>query len=98
MPESDFMELRGTIDDYTDIATVADAYCIIEVADSSYDRNVTEKLAAYARAGITQYVIIDLRRSVIADLSRPSAMKSLRIAAKFRRISPLIAPPHVPCP
>ena len=38
----------------------ADAFCVIEVADSSLDHDRTTKLRIYAEAGITQYVIINL--------------------------------------
>src|SRR5437879_393206 len=36
VPQPDFMILRGALDDYTDLPTAADAFCVIEVADSSY--------------------------------------------------------------
>lgn len=60
-PEPDFMVLRGTLNDYTDLPTAVDAYCVIEVADASYELDRGEKLVSYARAGIEQYVIINLR-------------------------------------
>jgi Uma2 family endonuclease len=61
VPEPDFMVLRGILDQYTDLPAAADAFCVIEVADSSYERDAGPKLRGYARAGVTQYVIIDLR-------------------------------------
>lgn len=54
VPEPDFMVLRGTLDDYTDLATAADAWCVVEVADASYERDAGEKLAGYARASVGQ--------------------------------------------
>ena len=39
----------------------ADVFSVIEVADSSYERDAGPKLEAYARAGIPQYIIINLR-------------------------------------
>src|SRR6185503_2733497 len=54
--------LRGTLDNYADrLPDAADAFCVIEVADSSYERDVGEKLQGYARAGVEQYVVINLR-------------------------------------
>ncbi|HXE52385.1 MAG TPA: Uma2 family endonuclease [Tepidisphaeraceae bacterium] len=61
VPQPDFMILRGTLDQYQDLPTAADAFCVVEVADSSYERDAGEKLEAYARAGIAQYVIVNLR-------------------------------------
>ncbi|HSU66557.1 MAG TPA: Uma2 family endonuclease [Tepidisphaeraceae bacterium] len=62
-PEPDFMVLRDRLEDYTDLPTAADAFCVIEVADSSYERDSGEKLIGYARAGVRQYVIINLREN-----------------------------------
>lgn len=61
VPEPDFMVLRGTIDDYNDLPTASDAWCVVEVADASYERDVGGKLRGYAQAGVQQYVIINLR-------------------------------------
>jgi hypothetical protein len=61
VPEPDFMVLRGTLNDYTDLPTAADAWCVVEVADASYERDSEEKLAGCARAGVAQYIIINLR-------------------------------------
>lgn len=61
-PIPDGVILRGTLGDYRDrLATAADALCVIEIADSSYERDSGEKLVGYARAGIAQYVILNLR-------------------------------------
>ena len=61
VPEPDFMILRGTLEDYSDLPIAVDAYCVMEVADSSYERDAGEKLAGYAQAGVQQYIIINLR-------------------------------------
>jgi len=60
-PQPDFMVLRRALKSYAGKPTAADALCLIEVADSSYERDAGEKLAGYARAGIAQYIIINLR-------------------------------------
>jgi hypothetical protein len=61
-PQPDFMVVRGILNDLDDdYPTAADAYSVIEVADSSYERDLGEKLRGYARAGIQQYIIINLR-------------------------------------
>jgi hypothetical protein len=61
VPEPDFMVLRGTLQSYTDLPVAADAFCVVEIADSSYERDAGTKLAGYARAGVEQYIIINLR-------------------------------------
>src|ERR1700710_813738 len=61
-PIPDGMVLRGSRSDYRGrLPQATDALCIIEVADSSYERDAGEKLNAYARAGIEQYIIVNLR-------------------------------------
>ena len=61
-PTPDAMVLRGTFEDYrTTLPVAADAFCVIEMADSSYERDSGEKLLGYAKAGIKQYIIINLR-------------------------------------
>jgi hypothetical protein len=63
-PLPDGVILRGQRDDYRSRYPMpADLFCLIEVADTSYTRDAGEKLAAYAHAGVPQYVIIDLRNN-----------------------------------
>ena len=71
VPEPDFMVLRGTLDDYADLPKAADAFCVLEVADASYERDTSEKLAGYARAGVTQYIILNLRTRTAEVYSMP---------------------------
>ena len=71
VPEPDFMVVRGTIEAYEDLATAADAFCVVEVADSSYERDAGEKLRGYARAGIVQYIIINLRNRTAEVYANP---------------------------
>lgn len=60
-PIPDFFVLRGTLHDYADTPNASDAFCVVEVADSSYERDAGIKLAGYARAGVRQYIILNLR-------------------------------------
>jgi hypothetical protein len=73
-PEPDFMVLRGTLVDYTDLPLAADAYCVVEVADSSYERDAGEKRVGYARAGVLQYVIVNLRLRTAEVYTNPDRM------------------------
>jgi hypothetical protein len=72
-PEPDGTILRGRPRAYTDrVPGAADAGSVIEVADSSltYDRKT--KLALYARASITQYVIVNLNGQCVEIYEQPS--------------------------
>jgi hypothetical protein len=71
-PEPDFMVLRGRLEDYADLPTACDAFCVVEVADSSYERDSGEKLIGYARAGIHQYIILNLRAGVAEVYTSPN--------------------------
>jgi Uma2 family endonuclease len=72
-PEPDASSIRGADDDYRDGPPgAADVICVIEVADSSLDRDLGVKLRMYARAGIQQYVVVDLVHDVVLDHRRPS--------------------------
>lgn len=71
VPQPDFMVLRGTLADYTHLPTAADAWCVVEVADSSYERDASDKLRGYARAGVQQYIIINLRNRTAEVYTAP---------------------------
>lgn len=71
-PEPDFMILRGALADYTGLPDAGDAFCVVEVADSSYERDSGEKLATYARAGVRQYVILNLRSRTAEVYEEPN--------------------------
>jgi Uma2 family endonuclease len=72
-PEPDFMVVRGTLADAADLPTAADAYCVVEVADSSYERDTGEKLRACAEAGVQQYIVINLRNRTAEVYTNPNA-------------------------
>lgn len=60
-PEPDAAVVRGHIDDYMDAPPSAgDVTSLIEVADSSRTLDLGPKLRAYARAGVPQYIVVDL--------------------------------------
>jgi len=66
------MVLRGPRIDYRGKRpTAADAFCVVEVADSSYEHDAGEKLFGYARAGIPQYIIINLRNRTAEVYTHP---------------------------
>jgi Uma2 family endonuclease len=60
-PEPDGAIARGTIEDYPDHHPGADdVSCVIEVADSSLQRDRTTKQRIYSSSGIPQYLILNL--------------------------------------
>jgi Uma2 family endonuclease len=63
----------------------ADVLCVIEVADSSLQRDRTQKLRVYAGAGIAKYVIINLFDRAIEVYTNP--VKGT--AARYRRMETL---------
>jgi Uma2 family endonuclease len=71
VPEPDFAVIRGRIEDYTELPTAADAFCVVEVADASFERDAGEKLTAYAKAAIAQYVILNLRNNTAQVYTMP---------------------------
>ncbi len=71
-PEPDAAIIRGTPDDYrTRLATPADVFCVIEAAHSSLARDQETKLAAYAAAGIPQYIILNLQSNSVQIHTHP---------------------------
>jgi len=72
-PIPDAVVLRDVLRAYRDrLPVAADALCVVEVADASYERDSGEKLAAYARAGIAQYVIVNLRNRTAEIYTNPN--------------------------
>jgi len=73
-PEPDAAIVRGQREDYLRQRRhpgAADAPCVIEVADSSLNRDRTTKLRIYAEGGIGQYVIVNLVERIIEVYERP---------------------------
>jgi hypothetical protein len=91
-PEPDGVVLRGQPRDFADrLPTAADAEAVIEVADASLETDRTRKLALYARAGIAQYVIVNLCDSVIEVYEEPVAAKGLYARTSLVRAGATVA-------
>jgi hypothetical protein len=81
-PEPDASVMRGSDDDYRDGPPgAADVTCVIEVADNSLPRDLGIKLRAYARAGIPQYVVVDLLHDVVVDHRGPEGDRYARVTS-----------------
>jgi len=71
-PEPDISVIRGAIEDFRDHPPAArDAFFVLEVADSSLRRDLKVKLPIYARGGIPEYIVINLKDDVILIHRRP---------------------------
>jgi Uma2 family endonuclease len=79
-PEPDFAIVRGNARDYLErFPSGTDVSCVAEVADSSLERDSERKLSIYARAGVGQCLIINLRNDTLEHYSEPDPQ-----AATFR--------------
>lgn len=71
-PEPDVMVVRGTRRDYASRHPLpAEVPVVMEVADTSLQRDRTLKQAVYARAGITEYWIVNLPERQIEIYRQP---------------------------
>ena len=65
-PEPDLCVARGPLSEYRNrLPTVEDVLLIVEVADSSIDRDTKVKGPLYAAAGVPEYWIVDANRNVL---------------------------------
>ena len=83
-PEPDAAIIVGSEEDYRGrLPAAADVLCVIEVADSSLQRDRTQKLRVYAGAGIAKYVIINLFDRAVEVYTDPVGKGT---AARYRRM------------
>ncbi len=73
-PEPDIVLAHPRTDEYEDShPTPTEIYLVLEVSDSTlgYDRNI--KGEAYSRAGIRQYLLLNVQEKTIEDYREPGA-------------------------
>jgi Uma2 family endonuclease len=84
-PEPDISVIRGTIDDYAQRKpAAADIISVLEVADSSLNRDLSTKLRVYAAAGIAEYIVVDLQNDIVIVHRQPQAETYTKIENLFR--------------
>lgn len=84
-PEPDITIARGPATRYAKRHPGAkDIALIVEVADSSIDRDRNEKGPLYARAGISVYWIVNLGESVIEVFSKPGRARRYGQLQRYR--------------
>lgn len=75
-PEPDASIVRGRPDDYSkQHPGPRDVPCVIEVSDSSLERDRTTKQRIYARASIPQYLIVNLVERCVELMCSPDSRK-----------------------
>ena len=92
-PEPDIVLATLKADEYENShPTAKEIYLIMEVSDStlSYDRNT--KGEAYARAGIRQYLVLNVQEKTLEDYREPGAdgfqsKQTLRAGQEFNLVS-----------
>ncbi len=86
-PEPDGAIIRGRIDDYTARHPgPADVALVIEIADTTLDRDRSMKLRSYARAAIPNYWIINLIDRHIEAYSDPNPLAAPEPTFRARQI------------
>jgi len=71
-PEPDIAIVRGTNDDYKHrIPEPSDVALLVEVSESTYDRDWGEKWTAYAKGGIPVYWILNLAKGRVEVYTNP---------------------------
>src|SRR5262245_60847390 len=89
-PEPDLAIVRGTRDQYKDHHPgPADVGLLIEVADTTLDRDRGEKQLAYARGGVPIYWIVNLvdRQLEIYTGPTPSGYRNRRVVTPSAQVS-----------
>lgn len=72
-PQPDIVFIRGPLSRYADHPGPSDVLFLIEVSDESYHFDRDVKLDLYAKAGVPEVWIVDLRRDVVEVFREPSA-------------------------
>lgn len=98
-PEPDIVVVRGTLLATPDHPTPANAVLVIEVSLSTLTFDRTEKAASYARSGIEDYWVLNLRARQLEVRRDPGPMNDgehgyrfLQIVLENGAVSPLAAP------
>lgn len=101
-PEPDIAVVRGDIEDYAEAhPTPADTVLVVEISDTTLERDQGSKSSLYASAGIAEYWIVDVaarrlevRRQPVAMPDQPflAGYAQTQIFAATQDVSPLAAP------
>lgn len=93
-PEPDVLVVPGSPPDYlASHPCAADARLLVEVSDTTLRLDRAQKRSAYARSGIVEYWILDLRRRRLEVCRDPSGSRysSITIYGENETVTPLAA-------
>jgi len=98
VPAPDVVVLRGPIDDSLG-APPPPAVLVVEIADVTLTTDRGRKAGSYARAGLPDYWIVNLRDGVLEVYRNPAPLRSgrwryrtVRVLERRARVAPLDAP------
>ena len=93
-PEPDLIVFREAASQST--PQPDDLALVVEIADTSLKFDLTVKAALYARAGIVEYLVLDLngRRMIVHREPEDGKYKSLVAYGENESVAPLAAPDH----
>lgn len=101
-PEPDIAVVRGDIEDYAEShPTPAETVLVVEISDTTLERDRNYKASLYASAGIAEYWIVDVaarrlevRRQPIAAADQPflASYSQTQTFTVAQEVSPLAAP------
>jgi Uma2 family endonuclease len=97
LPQPDIAVTRESDSAYrTRHPRVADLLLVAEIADSTYRFDVKRKGRLYARAGFTEYVVVDLneRELLVFRALRTGVYTEMRVLRPGEFFHPLAAPEH----
>jgi Uma2 family endonuclease len=93
-PEPDFVVVRGHPRMYlTRHPNPADIGLLIEVANTSLQRDLADKARVYARAGIPAYWVIDVANGAVQVFTQPSGPTAAPAYASHQTVHPPAAVP-----
>ena len=83
-PQPDFVLLKPLDEEYARRhPTPADVFLLVEVADSSVSYDTGRKLAAYAKAGIREYWVVNLVKRAVEVYRVPSTDGTYKMLTRF---------------
>jgi Uma2 family endonuclease len=92
-PEPDLIVLKEDLSHFTSNPQAGDLRLVVEIADTSLNFDLTVKAALYARAGVSEYWVLDVagRRLLVHRNPRAGAYADGAIYEEHEHVSPLTA-------